>query len=44
MVSVNLFLLQVTGNVKSAQGAIKETLGAAVGAKQMEAEGKKHTR
>ncbi len=32
-------LLQVTGNLKSAQGAVKETLGAAVGAKQMESEG-----
>ncbi|KAL3138962.1 hypothetical protein ABBQ32_005771 [Trebouxia sp. C0010 RCD-2024] len=31
---------KVTGNLKSAQGAVKETLGAAVGAKQMESEGK----
>ncbi len=32
-------LFQVTGNLKAAQGAVKETLGAAVGAKQMESEG-----
>ncbi|DBA84027.1 TPA: hypothetical protein ACH3X1_006511 [Trebouxia sp. C0004] len=31
---------KVTGNLKAAQGAVKETLGAAVGAKQMESEGK----
>ncbi len=32
-------LYQVTGNLKAAQGAVKETLGAAVGGKQMESEG-----
>ena len=34
-----LVCCRVTGNLKSAQGAVKETLGAAVGAKQMESEG-----
>ena len=39
VVYVSSFLLQVTGNVKSAMGSVKETVGAAVGAKQMEADG-----
>lgn len=32
-------LVQVSGNVKAAVGSVKETVGAAVGAKQMEADG-----